>query len=244
MVRDILLFCLMNLAKHKIIPTDTDYRRSPLTKGQSPSTYSIYKRLANLALAIFGCVICINLWLLSADSSQNWHDKQANQLGRSLSQQGARVLAAALQNGDNAAIQGHLESLSEDPHVVSTSLYDKQGKLVLSTAKQPWLLNVLHNPQGTPLVFVEEVKNQDNTIGYLRILLSEEQVMRYHAEYQQQMYEQILVLILLAAAAGLLGARAFYKFRYRNYQKITDSETHQRRREDHQEQTKQRSLGL
>ena len=244
MVLDILLFCLMNLAKHKIIPKDSDYRKSPLTRGATQSTYSIYKRLANLVLAIFFSVICINLWLLSTDSAQNWYDKQANQLGRSLSTHSAKVLALALAGQDNQTILNQLQFLSEDPHVDSASVYDKQGVLINSTATQPWLLNVLHDGQGAPLVFIQDIKSDGNTLGYLRLLLNEQQVMRYHDDYQQQIYEQILVLVLLAGAVGLLIARAFYKFRYRNYQRAPQEVASPNRRIDDHAETPQRSLGL
>ena len=241
---DTLLFCLMNLAKHKIIPKDSDYRKNSLTRGATQSTYSIYKRLANLILVVFFSVICINLWLLSTDSAQNWHDKQANQLGRSLSVHGAKVIASPLQQRDMEAIDKKLQYLTDDPHVESASIYDNKGKLVLSSAKQPWLLNVLHNDRGAPLVFVQEVILEQKTIGYLRLLLKEQEVMRFHEDYQRQIFEQILVLTLIAGAAGLLIARAFYKFRYRHHQPIDLQQGAPKRRAEDQLETKQRSLGL
>ncbi|MFB1036462.1 MAG: hypothetical protein QMC38_14070, partial [Sinobacterium sp.] len=48
---------------------------------KQPSRFSIFKRLANLILAVVGCIACINLWLISSEHSLNWHSKQVNQLG-------------------------------------------------------------------------------------------------------------------------------------------------------------------
>ena len=184
-----------------------------------PSTYSIYKRIANLVLAVIALIICVNLWLLSSDHAQNWHDKQANQLGRSLSQQGALVLVEYVRSKDSEKITQQLAKILTDPHVLAVTLFNHRGQLLDSAGDYALLAKNHEAKQKMPLIFVADLTEQDQLYGYLRLALDEEKVMQYHQEYQQQVYQQLLVLMLLAGVAGLLVARAFYKFRARYYQK-------------------------
>ena len=49
-----------------------------------PSTLSIYKRIANLGLAIATLIIAFNLWFNTSQKEQVLLQEQADQLGRSL----------------------------------------------------------------------------------------------------------------------------------------------------------------
>ncbi len=208
MIRDPLLSLPMNLAKNAIASV----------QSAQPSTYSIFKRIVNLALVIAAVSICVNLWLLSTEQAQNWHAKQANQLGRSLSNQGALALAPVVAQRDEQRITAYLDNLITDEHVSSAAVFGKRGQIINSTKANLSLLTNYQMREKMPMVFVQEVIFEDQVAGYLRILLNEDKVMQFHDEYQAQLFEQTIVLMLLAGVAGLLITRAFYKFRYRHYQ--------------------------
>lgn len=191
-----------------------------VSAAQRPSTYSIYKRLANLALVVVAGLICVNLWLLSTDQASNWRDKQASQLGRSLVSYGAKVIAPDLAHGENQRITMQLKMLSSDPHVQGAAIFNHRGEIIDSTHSNTSVLASFLLNDNAPLVFVEEVRDDNKILGYLRILLDKQQVMQYHDDYQLQLYEQLLVLMILAALAGLLVTRAYYKFRFRHYVKV------------------------
>jgi membrane protein len=67
----------------------------------------------------------------------------------------------------------------------------------------------------SPLVFIQNITHNQQIIGYLSIILKEREVMAYHSEYQKQLNKQVQMLMILAAIAGILVTRAFYKVRYR-----------------------------
>lgn len=181
------------------------------------STYSIFKRIVNLALAIAVVAICVNLWLLSTEKAQNWYAKQANQLGRSLSAQAALSLGPVIAENNSGRIAEYLKHLTQDQHVDSAAVFGQRGQIVHSTQANASLLTKFQVQQDIPLVFVQEVIFEEKIYGYLRILLSEEKIMQYHDDYQSQLFEQTIVLMLLSGVAGLILTRAFYKFRYRHY---------------------------
>lgn len=186
---------------------------------QRPSRYSIYKRIGNLMLVTFAAMICVNVWLLTSDISKRWYDQQANQLGKSLSAYAAKVIAPALREDDIEAISTQLLVLSNDPHVQGVSVFNHRGRIIDSTERDASVLANFLLDDTPPLVFVEEIREQDIILGYLRILLDKQQIMRFHDDYQLRFYEQTLVLIMLAGLAGVIVARSFYKFRFRRHVK-------------------------
>jgi membrane protein len=182
---------------------------------QKPSRYSIFKRIANLILIVTGVIICINLWLVRSEQSSNWHNKQANQLGNSLSSLSGNILNSSLKSKNAKELSQQLSYIIADPHVSAASLYDNKGRLVTNNNDFSSVVAAHQLNSIDPLVFVQNITFDGQTIGYLSIMLKEQEVMKYHSEYQKQLDQQLQVLMLLAAAAGMLLTRAFYKIRYR-----------------------------
>ena len=182
---------------------------------QQPSRYSIFKRIANLVLAVVGCIACINLWLISSEQSLNWYSKQENQLGVSLSSLSGNILISSLLENDSDKLSQQLSYIAADPHVAGVSLFDNKGRVLAgnntaSSVVAAYKLNTI-----SPLVFVQNIIHNEQVIGYLSIILKEREVMAYHSEYQNQLNQQVQMLMILAAIAGILVTRAFYKVRYR-----------------------------
>lgn len=189
------------------------------------SNFSIFKRIGNMVLVIVFSIVCVNLWLLSKDEADNWHSKQAGQLGKSIIAYSAKVIALQLQPRDDRdlnaqEIKNQLELIATDPHVLGVSLFDTKGKIIDTTEGNISVLANFLIAEEAPLVFIEEIKLDGKILGYLRLLLDENRIMLYHDDYQQHLYEQISVMMILAGLAGLLVARTYYKIRYRNYVKL------------------------
>ena len=182
---------------------------------QQPSRYSIFKRIANLILAVVGCIACINLWLISSEQSLNWHSKQANQLGISLSSLSGKILISSLLQNDSKALKQQLGYIVSDPHVAGVSLFDNKGRILADNNVALSVISAYKSKGISPLVFVQNITYNEQTIGFLSIVLKEKEVMAYHSEYQKQLNQQLQMLMILAAIAGILFTRAFYKFRYR-----------------------------
>jgi membrane protein len=162
-------------------------------------------------------ITCINLWLLSAEQAKNWHDKQANQLGRSLSLLATQILTSPLINNDNETISQQLGFLVNDPHVSGVALYNQKGQLLDEIKSGTSVLANFRQENEAPLIFVQNISADGQIYGYLRLMINEEKVMQYHGEYQKQLTQQVQVLMLLAAACALLLTSIFYKFRYRKF---------------------------
>jgi membrane protein len=193
-------------------PINTSFLIAPF---QRPSHYSIFKRIANLVLAVVGCIACINLWLISSEQSLNWHSKQANQLGISLSSLSGNILISSLLENDSEKLSKQLNYIAADPHVAGVSLFDNKGRVLADNNSATSVVAAYKLNTISPLVFVQNIIHEKQVIGYLSIILKEKEVMAYHSEYQKQLNQQVQMLMILAAIAGILITRAFYKVRYR-----------------------------
>ena len=182
---------------------------------QRPSRYSIFKRIANLILAVVGSIACINLWLISSEQSLNWHSKQADQLGVSLSSLSGNILISSLLKNDLDELSQQLNFIAADPHVAGVTLFDKKGRVLSDNNATLSVVDAYKANIISPLVFVQNILHDQQVIGYLSIILKEKKVMAYHSEYQKQLNQQVQMLMILAAIAGILITRAFYKVRYR-----------------------------
>ncbi|MFT2092991.1 AhpA/YtjB family protein [Paraglaciecola sp. 2405UD69-4] len=190
-----------------------------VTPQQKPSRYSIFKRIANLLLVVIGVLTSINLWLINSEQAANWHYKQANQLGISLVNLSGNMLTTAILEQDSETLVKQLTYITDDPHVLGATLYDKKGRLLADNKSASSLVAAHKIGDYPPLVFVRNIVFEDQVIGYLTLLLKKKEVMRFHSEYQRQLDQQLQMLMLLAAVGGVLVARAFYKFKIKRINK-------------------------
>lgn len=187
------------------------------TEQASPSTYSIYKRLANLGLAVAALIIAINIWFFSAGQDTEDLQAQANQLGRSLIAHGAGLAALTMSSQQTDAISERqiLNQLVLDPHVRTASLHDASGR-TLHQAGEPIAVTELFASQkdADSLVYVQEILHQGNLQGYIKLILDRSLVLKHQSGLTQYYIQQTQVLMLLAFAIGVLLTRGFYKLRY------------------------------
>lgn len=180
-----------------------------------PSTYSIYKRLANLGLSIAAIYVGIQLWLFSAGQDQQILQAQANQLGHSLIAQNARMAALWIAEDKPSAIAQSLQQLVEDPHVLAAAYYSADGVPLYQAGNTDELMHWFAQGSEPPLVFVKEITVDQELKAYLRVLLERQPVLQYYQQYQENRRQQSQLLLLIAFAIGVMSTRAFYKIRFR-----------------------------
>jgi membrane protein len=119
-----------------------------------------------------------------------------------------------LENNSEKLTQ-QLSYISADPHVAGVSIFDDKGRILADKNLGGSVVTAYKSNKISPLVFVQNITHNQQIIGYLSIILKEKEVMAYHSEYQKQLNKQVQMLMILAAIAGILVTRAFYKVRYR-----------------------------
>ena len=195
------------------------------------STYTVYKRIANLIVVFIGIAVGINLWWVNQQQTQAWYSIQAKQLGRSLSQQKALGLVDAVREQDAEALRQALSQLLTDEHVIAAAVYNFRGKLLATMVSDPnplespvtqvprnltFVADIIDPPSNKNTEAAEVIATSGNMpiIGYLKVQLATDVVMAHHDQYQQQLSNQRSVFMLLAALGSLYITRAFYKLRF------------------------------
>ena len=187
-----------------------------LRELELPSTYNIYKRLANLALALVAAVLAINIWLYGDGQDRQILQAQANQLGQTLISHSAKLTAQLMQEDDLGAAQQALEQLVEDNHVLSATLYNEKGELLFKVGDPtPLLERFRTSAKEKPLVYVQEVFQHESLVAFIRLTMDRDQVMQHYQQYSRSHWQQTQLLMFLTFCLGILVTRTFYKFRYR-----------------------------
>ncbi len=179
---------------------------------QPPGVLSIVKRLVNFLMAASVASLVLYLWLNNVLSDQQQAQRQAMQLGTTISAQNAKLLAHALQRADTEMMQTQLQILQQDPQVHSVALFDAYGQKVMASEQDNAIVDLFDSDQHPALmVFVEDVFHQQTHLGFLRVTLWQERVLKYYHAYQQELILQAGLLMILSLLCGILLTRGYYK---------------------------------
>lgn len=182
-----------------------------------PSKYSIYKRVALLALSIFVALSCVYVWLSSHLAMNHHYHTQANQLGTGLANQYQTILSQYLKEKNTDRMQLVVNTLSNDQFVLSASVFDQYGRSVISPPNTTQFLR-LHAESSslTPLTFVSEIRDNGELLGYLRLVMDGKLANSHVARLEWAFLSRTLVIMLLALLTGIILTRGFYKWRMKS----------------------------
>jgi membrane protein len=185
--------------------------------SQSAPKFSALKRISNFILAVCIVVIGVNLWFMHSKNANEWYNLESEQLGRSLASQAARMLAGPLQKDDTDSIENYVSTIETDSFVKGTSLYDQSGKTIKSFDDNYSIIEEFRVKNQPPLIFVEDIIYEGKIIGYVKLLLDREAIIKHHKAFNQTQLMQTGLIILLTAICAMILTRLFYKIRA-NYQ--------------------------
>jgi membrane protein len=184
---------------------------------QSTPKFSMLKRISNFILAVCIVVIGVNLWFMHNKNANEWYSLESEQLGRSLAAQASRMLAGPLQKDDQESIENYVSTIETDSLVKGTSLYDQSGKTIKSFDENYSIIEQFRVLDQPPLIFVEDIIYDGKTIGYVKLLLDREAIIKHHKAFNRSQLVQTGVIMLLTAICAIILTRLFYKVRA-NYQ--------------------------
>ncbi|MGB3725542.1 MAG: AhpA/YtjB family protein [Glaciecola sp.] len=176
--------------------------------------YSIFKRISTLIIVILCVVIAVNLYLMHTQNADKWYQIESEQLGRSLTQQAAKLVAAPLAKNDATLLEQYITLVSEGMFVQNAVMFDQLGIKYAQQEDQMGIVDMIKTSNIEPLVFVEDIIFDDNTIGYIKLVLDKQAVTHHHRVFNKnQLSQTVLVVVLSIILAGLV-TRAFYKMRH------------------------------
>ncbi|HGY1076411.1 TPA: YtjB family periplasmic protein [Aeromonas salmonicida subsp. salmonicida] len=179
-----------------------------------------------------GAGILLGLWVLGvlihmqSESQASLHSEARNR-AQALVAYAARDMKRWIKEDKNSELERLAQDLAAEPEILDATLYDARG-IPLAQSDQAVPLDSLL-PIGGDLPeqgkgriqFVQEIVDEEQTLGYLRITLEEHQLLAEKDTRLKVIQEKQRLMLLVALLAGLLisyGVRRNY-MRVRKHKK-------------------------
>ncbi|GLS91666.1 SMP protein [Psychromonas marina] len=154
--------------------------------------------------------------------------QQTEKFSSSLTNLAAAEASRYFTNKKEQDLQLLINELSNDPMVRDATIYDHLGKILYQSADPlslPVLLKIeqspAHNITGV-IPYIAELYNDNKKIGYIRISLEQDHILRIIFNYQQQNLETLLLLLSLSFLAGIIIMALFFKRAEAWYRRLGD----------------------
>ncbi|WP_371195785.1 hypothetical protein [Glaciecola sp. SC05] len=177
---------------------------------------SIFKRISSLILLVCSIAIGINLYIMHSQNAQQWYEIESEQLGRSLTIQAAKLLSQPIATGDEQVVSTYMDMLNQGMFIEGAVVFDDAGVRLLDAQDNFSIVTMIKESNYEPLVFVEDIVNDGQTLGYVKLILNREEITQHHQSFNRNQLSQSVLVIILAMIVSMLATRLFYKFK-RNY---------------------------
>lgn len=168
------------------------------------------------ALFVVSIVILIQINELRITSNEVRY-QQTEKFSYSLTNLAAAEATRYLSQKNIKDLQLLINDLSNDPIVRDATIYDHLGKVIYQS-KEPLLLPVLlkiNESSGNDIKgiipYIAELYKEDKKIGYIRISLKQDHILRIIFNYQEQTLETLLSLLVLSFIAGCIIMALFFR---------------------------------
>lgn len=174
---------------------------------------SIIKRISSLVILVCSIAIAINLYIMHSRSAQQWYEIESEQLGRSLTIQAAKLLSEPMTAEDDQVISSYIDMLNEGMFIEGAVVYDDAGVRLSDTQDNFSIITMIKEGDYEPLVFVEDIIYDGQTLGYVKLILNREEITQHHRAFNRDQLSQSVLMIILAMIISMLATRLFYKFK-------------------------------
>lgn len=175
--------------------------------------YSIFKRISTLILLVACLAIGLNIYLMHSRNADQWYAIESEQLGRSLTQQAAKLVAAPLANEDTELLDQYIELVNQGMFVQDAVMFNQFGVRYAQIGQRISVLDMLRTQDIEPLVFVEDIVYEGSIIGYIKLVLDKQAVTHHHRSFNRNQMSQTLLIVILCIIVAGLSTRLFYKAR-------------------------------
>ncbi|WP_341503097.1 AhpA/YtjB family protein [Gallaecimonas sp. GXIMD4217] len=163
-------------------------------------------KLLSALLALSLVALVMVLWRQIGHAGLTLERQQISVMARALTSQAAYAAGQLMSEENSAALAGLAEQLAQAPQILDAAIYDGNGAaLAKAGAKRP-VLALLTEEAGL-IPYVSEINHDGQVVGYLRITLSEDEIVGDARHFRQHALERLRLMLLLAGLAGLLLAQ-------------------------------------
>ncbi|EKE72404.1 putative SerB-cotransposed membrane protein [Gallaecimonas xiamenensis 3-C-1] len=162
-------------------------------------------RLVALALALSLLGVLLWRWQNLAQAGLQVERQQISVMARALTSQAAYAAGQLMSNGEDKALQGLADRLAKEPQLLDAAIYDATGSVLARSGSDKPVLSLLEKADENRLIpYVSEIQSAGQVLGYLRITLTEDEVVHDARTYRKQVGESLRLMLLMAILMGFL----------------------------------------
>jgi uncharacterized membrane protein affecting hemolysin expression len=150
---------------------------------------------------------------MHSQNAAKWYQVESEQLGRSLTLQAAKLIAAPLAKDDEEMLMQYVAVINQGMFVKGAVLFDELGVRYAQEEDNFSVVDMVKENAVKPLVFVEDIVFEGNLIGYIKLLLDKQAITEHHRIFNKNQLSQSILMIVLSIVAAALATRLFYKTR-------------------------------
>ena len=204
--------------------------------GDPHSLYTALKRLFHTIVVGSVLASAVVLILLFQQYQNDWLNVQTRFSGESIARQYAKLLAPAFsiesavsQGSSNNSetstqlskatvnplqIESIVDVLLQEPHILSLSVFDRQGKYIAPLPRIDSVVTLNKNEDFTPLTYVSTIFDESNqVVGYVNVHMNTLAVLESPLSLRYQLTFIACILMFFALTMGIYLTRLFYKSR-------------------------------
>jgi len=191
----------------------------------NPVIATIYQRVSRLALTLICLFLLINLGLTSSFDSHQIIEKQTHHTARSLAFQMSYSASDAINNNQPEQLKSIVNNMVKDPFIVSASIFDKHGTLVIQSENSFLYKEYLKQPNALPGIsklsspVIQPMFDGKSRIGFVRITYLSRAAMNEGHSHFHQLGRQIGLMLILSCILTWLTARTIKRWQVNRYTK-------------------------
>lgn len=178
---------------------------------------SIYNKILQLAIAVIGIVVLMNLWLQSEKQQEQVIQDNFTLVSQHFIAQAKLGVEALLEQKDKEALKAYIQKLSENELIYDVHYYDNTGLLVASSSNSEMIYQLYQsklnseNSSLTRLPFIEEIY-QETLQGYLRLTVNQAPLSSHLSRANFSVHETMRLLMICALVIGFFLTRSLSRF--------------------------------
>jgi len=191
----------------------------------NPVIATIYQRVSRLALTLICLFLLINLGLTSSFDSHQIIEKQTHHTARSLAFQMSYSASDAINNNQPEQLKSIVNNMVKDPFIVSASIFDKHGTLIIQSEDSFLYKEYLKQPNALPGIsklsspVIQPMFDGKSRIGFVRITYLSRAAMNEGHSHFHQLGRQIGLMLILSCILTWLTARTIKRWQVNRYTK-------------------------
>lgn len=177
------------------------------------NTTSSYIKLLQVALAVLGIWLLLQLWVMTQQQGKVLLQQQSSQLMRETLITMANTAGYLIDNDQLDGLEQLTQNLAASQYLFDVVVYDANGVRMSRSENSGPAYQLYHSDYIEALTpMVQPIIKQQQLLGYIKISLRLDATLSSVSQPWQDLMQRLLLMLLFAGCIGFLLRRGFSRF--------------------------------